>query len=204
MDKNVLERVKEDIETIKEAAGLDLPFWWDSVWMNIILLPAVGIWYLIYTGLAEKPSGFWLYFPAAILLGGMGYLRFRYRRSTGRSPAKRNEYGFTFYSNVIIGLVAGGYLLWARAKGLETAYIGCGLMLLIGAFGILLAFSMKGRLYYLGGSIPVFCLGITLLIWTTPRIVILNACLALIVGGIAMGCIQAIQIKASERIDATN
>ena len=100
--------------------------------------------------------------------------------------------------------MAGVYLYWARARGLDTAYIGCGLVLMCGAFGILLAFFVKGRLYYLGGSIPLSLLGITLLIWTTPKIVILNACLALIVGGIAMGCIQAIQIKASERINATN
>ncbi len=112
--------------------------------------------------------------------------------------------GFTFYSNVIVGLVAGIYLCWARARGLDTAYIGCGIVLMVGAFGILLAFFMKGRLYYLGGSIPLSLLGMTMLIWTTPKIVILNACLALIVGGIAMGSIQAIQIKASERINATN
>lgn len=204
MSKSDIERAKEDIETIKEVVGFELPFGWDSVLMNIILYPLTGIWILSYWWIADKPSRFWVAVPAAILLGAMGYLRFRYRKSTGRSSAKRNEYGFSFYSNIAIGLVAGSYLLWARSKGLSTKDIGSGLVLMVGIFGILLAFFMKGRLYYLGGSIPVILLGISLIVWPTPKIAILNCCLTIIVGGIAMGCIQTIQLKANERRNANN
>ena len=198
MDNDDLKRVREDMATIREAAGLDLPFGWDSVWMNVILLPAVGIWYLAYAGLAQARAPLGLYVPVVILLAGMAYLRFRCRKSTGRSPAQRNEYGFAFYGNLAFALLAGAYLWWVRAKGIDTAHVGCGLVLMAGSFGILLAIFMKDRLYYLGGSIPVFCLGLSLLVWTSPQIVIFNACLALIVGGIAMGCIQAFQIKGAK------
>jgi hypothetical protein len=204
MDKNDLERVKADIETIKEAAGLDLPFGWDSVWTNVILQPLIGIGFLIYAWLVDKPSGIWMAIPVAILLGSKGYQRYRYRRSTGRSPAKRKEYGSELYRGAIIGLVAGGYLWWARAKGLDTAYIGCGLVLMAGAFEISNAFITREHLHRLGDGIPLFCLGLTLLLWTTPDIVILNGCLTLTVAGIATGLIQARQIKASERINATH
>ena len=47
MSVSELERVKEDIATIKEAAGLELPFGWDSVWLNLIGLPFVGAWCLV-------------------------------------------------------------------------------------------------------------------------------------------------------------
>lgn len=48
MAANELERVKQDIATIKEAAGLELPFGWDSVWVNLIGLPFVGAWMMAY------------------------------------------------------------------------------------------------------------------------------------------------------------
>ena len=35
MSVNELERVKQDIATIKEAAGLELPFGWDYVWLTL-------------------------------------------------------------------------------------------------------------------------------------------------------------------------
>lgn len=205
MDNKEFERLKTDMEIIKEAAGLDLPFGWDAVLVNITLLPLMGIYYLIYYfSFSDRSSWLWSLVPLVFILGVMGYLRVRYRKSTGRSAAKRNEYGFTFYSNVVIGLVAGGYFWWARAKGLNTTDVATGIILMGGVFGILLAFFMKGRLYYLGGSIPLVLWGGSMMIWNTDSIVVLYACLTAIIGGIAMGCIQTIQIKASERINAAN
>ena len=43
MPVNELERVKQDIATIKEAAGLELPFGWDSVWAHLIGVPCIGV-----------------------------------------------------------------------------------------------------------------------------------------------------------------
>jgi hypothetical protein len=204
MNEKEFERVKADMEIIKEAAGLDLPFGWDSVFMNMVLLPLMGIYYLIfYFGFSNRSSWLWSLVPAVVLFAAMGYLRVRYRKSTGRSAAKRNEYGFTFYSNVVIGLAAAGYFWWARAKGLNTIDVATGIILMVGVFGILLAFFMKGRLYYLGGSIPLLLWGGSMMIWNTDSIVVLYACLTAIIGGIAMGCIQTIQIKASEKRNAT-
>ena len=204
MSKSDIEQVKEDIETIKEVVGFELPFAWDSVLVNLILYPITGIWILFYFYVAKRPTPFGATVPFVVLLGILGYLRFRYRKSTGRSSAKRNEYGFTFYGNIVLGLVAGTYLFWTRAKGLDITAIGAGLGLMLGVFGVLLAIFMKGRLYYLGGSIPIILLGISFLVWTTSKIVILNSCLALIIAGIAMGCIQAFQLKANERRNAIN
>ena len=44
MSKKELERVKEDIEIIKEAAGLELPFGWEDVWINLYLILVKKVW----------------------------------------------------------------------------------------------------------------------------------------------------------------
>ena len=126
------------------------------------------------------------------------------KKNKEKIAAKRKEYGLAFYGNIVIALVAGGYCWWARAKGLNSIDIITGPILMAGVFGILMAFMKKGRLYYLGVNIPVMLCGVSMMIWDTISIVVLNACLALIIGGIATACIQTIQIKASERINAAN
>ena len=195
MVNNELERVKEDIEVIKEAAGFELPFGWDSALVSLVLLPAMGVGYLVYYLFSDEPSRFAAIAIGVVLFIAMGYLRFRYRKSTGRSAIKRREYGFCFYGDIAIGAIAIGYLIWAKHIGLEIAYVAGGIILMIGIMGILMAFQAKGKLYHLGESIPLMLFGISLLIWTTPSVVVINACITLVIGGLATGAIQVYQLK---------
>ena len=204
MSKNELERVKEDLEVIKEAAGLELPFGWDAVFVHTILFPVAAACCLVYRLISDKPSRFWAVVPFAIVLAVQGYLWFKYRRSTGRSAVKRREWGFSFYSNIVIGAVAGFYLLWARHVGLNTVHTVAGIILMIGVTGILMASHMRGRLYYLGSSIPLILFGVSLLIWISPVVVVVNACITFFVGGLASGAIQMYQLKQIERKNGAN
>ena len=195
MSVNELERVKSDLEIIKEATGLELPFGWDSVLVSLILFPATGAWWLLYWFISDRPSRFWMAVPIAVLAVAMGHLRFKYRQSTGRSAVKRREYGLQFYEMIVVGAIAAGYFLWARQAGLNIAYVGGGIILIGGALDIFRAFGTRGRLYYLGLDIPVMLFGFSLLIWTTPAIIIINGSIAFFLGGLAMGAIQAYQLK---------
>ena len=93
MSVSELERVKEDIATIKEAAGLGLPFGWDYVWLYLFGVPVIGIWCLAYWLISDRPSAYVMAVPIFLLLAVLGYLRFKHRRSTGSSAIKRREYG---------------------------------------------------------------------------------------------------------------
>jgi len=168
------------------------------------LLPVAGVWCLLYFLISDQPSRFWMVLPFAILFAALGYLRFKYRRSTGRSAVKRQEHGFTFYSNIVIGAVAAGYFVWARRVGLDTAHVAGGLCLMLGIGGVLMAFQARGRLYYLGSSIPVMLFGVSMLIWTTRDAIVVIACMTLIVAGLASGAIQVYQLKRSEMRNDTD
>ena len=37
--RSELERVRGDLEAMREAAGLGLPFGWEDVWLNLALVP---------------------------------------------------------------------------------------------------------------------------------------------------------------------
>ena len=203
MSVNEIERVKQDIATIKQAAGFDLPFGWDYVWLFLFAPPALGVWFLAYWLIADTPSRYVMVAPAVLLLAVLGYLRFKHRRSTGSSAIKRREYGINFYGNIVIGAIIAVFVIWAKRTGINTAYLGSGILIMGGLMVTLMAFQGKQRISYLASGIPGILLGISLAVWPTADTVIRNGCIMLVVSGPATAFIMMYQLKqAGQRNDA--
>ena len=200
MSVNEIQRVKQDIDTIKEAAGLELPFGWDSVWAHLIGVPCIGVCCLVYCLLSDSPSRYALAVPAALVLLLLGYLRFKYRRSTGRSATERREYGSQFYMTVFLVVFAGGFLTWAKLAGVDIVYIVYVASGLATMLGIMITFNGFSRRVYrsaLGGGIPCILYGISIAVWPSPSAVLINATILLFVAGPAMAFIEMYQLKHS-------
>ncbi len=203
MSVNEIERVKQDIATIKEAAGLELPFGWDYVWLHLFGFPAMGVWFLAYWLISDSPSRMIMAVPIVPMLAALGYLRFKHRRSTGSSAIKRREYGMNFYANIFLGGVLLVFLTWARRAGIDTTYLGSGLVTMCGLMGTLIAFQDRQRISYLGGSIPCILFGISIAVWPTAGAVIRNGCITMIVGSPVIALIMMYQLKQTgQRNDA--
>ncbi|MCP4614703.1 MAG: hypothetical protein GY845_38980 [Planctomycetes bacterium] len=204
MNNNELTQMKEDMEVIKEAMGLELPFGWDTVFVSLVLLPAAGLWCLFYLLISDQPSRLWAAIPLVVPFAAMGYLRFKYRRSTGRSAIKRREYGFNFYGSIVLGTISAGYFIWAIRVGLDIVYLAGGLFLICGIMATFMAFQTRGRLHDLGGAIPLILLGASTFIWPTRDALVVSACITLIVVGLATGAIQVYQLKRNEMRNDTD
>jgi len=195
MSVSEIDRVKEDIEVIKEAVGLELPFGWDSVLVNFLLFPAMGLWWLIIWFLSEKPSRLVMAIPLFVMLAVFSYLRFKYRKSSGRASIKRQEHNLNLVELILFIPILIVYFTWARHAGYDTAFVGAGICIVLGITHTVAALHLKGRLYWLGGGIPVAVFGVALLIWQSPTAVVLNGSIFSCVIGLAMGSIQAYQLK---------
>ena len=195
VDAYELDRVKKDLQTIKQAIGFELPFGWDSVWLNMFGIPCIGAYCLVYWLITESPSRYAPVVPTVFLLLLLGYLRFRYRHSTRRSPTERREYGAQFYTTVFLVVVSAGFRTWAELAGIDTVYVGSGLVTMLG-----MAITLNGifrRVYRsaLGGGIPCTLFGISMADWPDPGAVILNASILCFMAGPAMASIQVYQLK---------
>lgn len=143
-----LRRVKEDLATIKGAAGLELPFGWDDVWWNL----AIGLSSLIGLVWALAPHGMrkhWGLAPAvALAVYYTVHMRVKYRRNTGRSPLRRREYTREAIAAVCGVLVALVFVYWARHWGIPRRHIGAA-GIVMAAF-ILAFFTLRNRHLFLG------------------------------------------------------
>ena len=195
MSVSEIERVKQDIATIKEAAGLELPFGWDSVWVNLIGLPCAGLGCLLYWWIFHRPSVFMVLTPAILLQVVDRCVRPKYRPSASRSATKRRGYKVGLYGGIFIGAVMGAFMGWAIQAGISVATLTSGAITMSGLTATLMAFQRKETLPLLGLGIPATLVGISIAVWPTADAIVRNACIALFVAGPAMAFIQMCQLK---------
>ena len=196
MSKKEIERIKEDIGIIKEAAGLELPFGWEDVWINLYLIP-VGVWLAIWSFLPLQLSRLWRVLPVSILAIVYVFLRIKYRRSAGRSPIRRRGYSVVLFLTPILGLCAFGYLVWVIRSGHDFVFAVGGMWFVAGLILLIFAFAQPGQLFNLGWAIPMILCGITITIWPVLNVLSTNVGVVLIIAGSATAVIQAYQLKRS-------
>ena len=203
MNVNEIDRVKGDIEVIKEATGLKLPFGWEDVWLSIYLIP-VGVWLAIWGFLPFQLPRLWRVLPVAILAIVYVFLRIKYRRSTGRSPVRRRGYSVVLFLTPVLGLCAFGYFVWVIRSGRDFVSAVGGMWFFMGLMLMIYTFAERDRLFNIGWAISIILFGIATTIWPRLNILEMGVGIVLIAGGSATAAIQAYQLKRSIRKNATN
>jgi hypothetical protein len=196
MSKTDLERVESDIEIIKEAAGLRLPFGWEDVWLNVYLVP-VGLWLAVWGFLPYHLSRIWRVLPVSVLAIVYVFLRVKYRRSTGRSPVRRRSYSIVLFLTPVLGLCAFGYFVWVIRSGHDFFFAVGGMWFFMGLMLLIYAFAQPGQLFNLGWAVPIILCGITVTIWPVLNVLETNVGIVLVIAGSATAVIQAYQLKRS-------
>jgi hypothetical protein len=114
MEGGELRRVKEDLATIKEAAGLERSFGWENVRWHVILGVSCLIelvWALVPHGMSKR----WGFLPTlALCIYYIVYVRAKYRRGSGRSPVRRRGYTQEIVAMCLVALVVPAYVYWAK------------------------------------------------------------------------------------------
>ena len=202
MSNKELGRVKEDIEVIKNAAGLELPFKWEDVWLNVYLIP-VGIWLAIWSILPYELSRLWRILPVAVLAPIFVALRFKYRRSSGRSPVRRRQYSMGLLACPILGLCGFGYMAWVVRSGHDFVFAVGGMWFFMGLILAVFAF-IERRFHYLGWAIPVMVFGVTISVWPALNVLETGVGYMLITACSITAAIQAYQLKRRTTINDTD
>ncbi|HUT61339.1 MAG TPA: hypothetical protein VNA25_26110 [Phycisphaerae bacterium] len=114
---NEIDRVRQDLETVRQAAGISLPFGREDVVAELLMAGGLAI----FACVSLFVTGLWVLLSLAPFLGtavvSLVWLRARYRRRSGRSPVRRREYTAALTG----GLLATVLLLSFHWSGLAHA-----------------------------------------------------------------------------------
>jgi hypothetical protein len=197
MSETEMDRIRKDLETIREAAGLGLPFGWEDVWLSLALVPC-GLVLSAVGALGPLSSARLAAVPTVGAALAAVALRFRYRRFSGRSPVRRKEYDLGLMAGLLCALTAGGYLAYARHLGQPTHVTGGLAVAMSGALCAVLGATSPGRRSCFVAAAVLFAYGLVIPV-CTPRQVIIAGGAAVAVAGLGAAAIQVWQLRSTER-----
>jgi hypothetical protein len=193
MGETEINRIREDLETIREAAGMGLPFGWEDVWLNLALVP----WGLILStaGLFGLPeSRVLMSIPGLGVVVAVVGLRYRFRKSTGRSPVRRREYDLVLGAGLLYGVLTGVFLEWAKSSGQPIRMTGGLATALAGGLCAVLAATSPGRRYWSAAAVVLLAYGLVQPLCSSQQLSVGGGA-AMVVSGLLAAAIQARQLR---------
>jgi hypothetical protein len=194
-----LERVAADLEAVKHAIGLEPSFGWEDVrmerWMGVACVFAV-VWGLL-TRTRLQLVGF---LPVlAISVVWTLVLRYHYRRGSGRSAYRRQEYSGALIASALIAVAGVVFTLWAKHLHVPRGVI-IGAWAFVFSLGLAYQGVMERRyLHLLSFAIPLAAVGLALP-FMAERWWVAVIAFALTIGSFGGAAVQARQLRAMERL----
>ncbi|MFC1782899.1 hypothetical protein ACFL02_04870 [Planctomycetota bacterium] len=195
MNTKDLERVKQDLDTIEQAAGIGLTYGKEDIWLNIVA-SACGLLIAVCSLISEGVSVIWSLLPFTLVgIAGLGYFRYKYRRSTGASPVRRREYGLAY--NFVPVILVSAYMIWMIYMGMSKYYVMSAGLFAIGMLYITFSLSVRTKMHYLGYGIPIIILSFMIPFFSKSWAIF--ACGATItISCLAVAAIQYLTLKKTE------
>jgi hypothetical protein len=198
-----LDRVREDLEVMKQAAGTELPFGREDLkwgWIDGLVFVPLAAWAWFgpgtYMSLAIVLS------LLATLPGGWA-MRRKHRRQRDRHPSRWRGQRHATLLLLGAGPLTCVIWVWAIANGTPVNTM-VGLVLAVGGgVAIFVGLFVRGRRYLIGMGIAMIACGLVMP-GATDRQVGLAMALMFIVGATASTAIAAWQLRAEESGHATN
>lgn len=202
MSQGHLDRVREDLQTIRSAAGLELPFGRFDMFSNVW----VGICGLFVTLCAMAVP--WEYrgfvaVPLCLAVAGGAWAGMLARRDRAARPASWREHKLGIAGALIVTPVVVAYMRWERHLGMPREMVGAAAMFFVGVGLLLFAFVDRRRLYYVGGGLALMVAG-TAVPTLAPSQVIAVGGLCIAVGCFSAAAVQFWQLRRSATHDSTH
>jgi hypothetical protein len=187
-----IRRVREDLETMRQAAGLSLAFDRLDVWIALALVPAgalLSAW--SYFG----PQDQWRFGIAPLLVP---VLIASYRRAKRRDPSSRRERTFEAAAGMILAVGAVTYLLGLKVLGFSLDLAAPTVVFVLGLLSIVLGLSSPGRRVALAGAVAI-PFGVAGVFLKGPAVGIAGG-LFIILAAAAAAAIMAWQLRESREL----
>jgi hypothetical protein len=192
-----LDQVRQDLEVIRSAAGFGQPPLGREDVQVFRLLGSMGLLWAVFASVwGNLPvHGLTLFALGASVLGLLVY-HFAFGRSMDRTVTRERVYRGSWRLGLVLGLLIGGFYVWAKFfGGLQgTAFLGASL-LFSGALLVILAVTDRWRWFFWGWAIPMLAVGVSVPFMPEP-VLSLSLGLMMGAGGLASAEILAWQLRA--------
>ena len=202
MSTSEVQRVKEDLATLQQAAGLEPLVGREDIRANLAIAVAgvvAVVWALLPHGMPQQ----WGMVPLVlVVLSYLIWQRARHRQGTGRSAIERKKYSAELVGVILITALALVYRLWATELGISRAIAGGAAFFILGAAIVVFGLRESRRWPELGMAIPIMLCGLAIPLLSVSTWVLLGGTFA--VGGAVTAGLTTYQIRMDANAHAAD
>lgn len=184
-----IDRVREDLATMRHAAGVEMPFGRELVYFWCAIATGCAMLALTLAFGSVKSTGIVLTVlwvgGALLLLGALiGFVRIVKDRP--RHPAAWRELRDVGMAKLVGAPLLGGFLFWQVRTGADPRFVLSSLVFYASLFTVLYAMTSWTRRWAFGISLPGLAMGAAL-----PVVALSRLPLVIALTGVAMGVLSA-------------
>jgi len=189
MSHEPLDRIRGDLETLRQAAGLELPFGRDDVHTNL-WAAACGALVALWTGLAPWEYRGLIALPLLAAVAGCLWMARRAHQNRAAKPAPWREHRRGILVVLVVLPAVALYIQWEKRMGLPREMAGAAAVFFVGLAALLVALGDRRRISYLGAALPLMAFGLAIPLLERSQVILAGgAC-------VAVGCLTAAAIQA--------
>ena len=205
MIQTEIDRVRDDLATMKRAAGVGLPIGRSDVHLSLAWAVAgvpVAAW-AAYTPLEQTTFGLLLVIPCVTVLALSALVAKKNHRDKGKAPAPWREHRFQWIAAGVLTPVFGAFVAWGLAKGLSPETLTVTALFMAGLGMLILPILDPTRLFYVGWAVFTMLFAVTAGLFERRYLGLLVGGW-LILSGLSAAAIMAWQVHRSADKHATD
>ena len=163
MSQTEMDRVREDLATMKRAAGVGLPIGRSDVRLSLAWAVAgvpLAVW-AAYTPPEQTTFGLLLVIPCMGVLALSALVAKKYHRHRGKTPAPWREHRFQWIAAGVLTPVFGGFVAWGIVRGLSPEALTVTALFMAGLGSLIIPILDRTRLFYLGWAVFTMLFAVT-------------------------------------------
>jgi hypothetical protein len=191
-----LRRLRDDLDTMQQAAGMGLPFEWPDVWETLVLVPAGGF----LAGWAFLAPADWSLLglvPLLLLALAAGARRAWRRLRSGTPPPARRERSLTMVSSLVIVGGLALYFVWVRTFGLVHGPPGIVAIFFLGLICLCWGLTARQRRVCLAGAVSLIPYALVAPLCGSRQQSLAVGGFAVVLAGLMAAAIMAWQLRDS-------
>ncbi|MCH8052626.1 MAG: hypothetical protein IH895_01065 [Planctomycetes bacterium] len=163
MNHTDINRVRDDLAMMKQAAGVGLPIGRSDVWLSLAWAAAgvpLASW-AAYSPPEPMAFGLLVIIPSMGVLALSAFVAKKYHRDRGKAPAPWREHRFQWIAAGVLTPVFGGFVAWGIVRGLSPEALTVTALFMAGLGTLILPILDRTRLFYLGWAVSTMLFAVT-------------------------------------------
>ena len=202
MSQEHLDRLRGDLEIVRNAAGLELPFGRNDVRTNL-WVAACGAMIAVWSALAPWEFREAIAVPLGLAVLGAVWSARRAQQNRAAKPACWREHRLGILAVCLILPLVIAYQQWEQRLGMPREMVGAAAVFFVGVAALVVALIDRRRVSYLAAAVPLMAFGLAIPLLTPGQVIpagggcVTAACLAAAV-------IQTVQLRHAGDADGTH